>query len=191
MFSATFPEVVTKKIDKLVKEASTISLAKEKLKLDHIKQFVLQCPSKKKADSVAEIYDTLVATQSIIFVNTRNFVVPLRNILAEKDCKASVMFGDMDNDERDEMMDRFRKGSVRTFITTNLLARGIDVPEIDIVINYDVPVTKKKNGQNKGDAETYLHRIGRAGRFGTQAVALTLLDREEDQKYFDEIVDHF
>jgi superfamily II DNA/RNA helicase len=101
------------------------------------------------------------------------------------------MFGEMSNEERDEMMEKFRNGEVRTFITTNLLARGIDVPEIDIVINYDVPVKFKKNGQSKGDAETYIHRIGRAGRFGVKGIAITLLDREEDKNYFDDILDHF
>lgn len=101
------------------------------------------------------------------------------------------MFGEMDNEERDEMMELFRRGVVKTFITTNMLARGIDVPEIDIVINYDVPITHKKNGQRKGDAETYIHRIGRAGRFGVKGIAITLLDRKDDQNYFDDIVEHF
>jgi ATP-dependent RNA helicase DDX19/DBP5 len=102
------------------------------------------------------------------------------------------MFGDMDNAERDEMMAKFRKGEVRTFITTNLLARGIDVPEVEFVINYDVPVLhNSRNGQRSGDAETYLHRIGRAGRFGTKGIAITLIDRDEDKDYFEEIIDHF
>ena len=130
-------------------------------------------------------------TQCIIFLNTKDFVEKLRNILKNKGCAATIMFGDMQNDERDEMMAKFRKGEVRTFITTNLLARGIDVPEVEFVINYDVPVLRNRNGQRSGDAETYLHRIGRAGRFGTKGIAITLLDRDEDKDYFEEIIDHY
>ena len=73
-----------------------------------------------------------------------------------------------------------------------MLARGIDEPEIELVINFDVPTLA---GSNRtvlgGDPESYLHRIGRAGRFGTPGIALTLLDREEDKNYFDEIIEHF
>ena len=102
------------------------------------------------------------------------------------------MFGKMDPDERDEIMERFRKGEAKTIITTNMLARGIDVPDVELVINFDVPTVV---GSNRtvlgGDPESYLHRIGRAGRFGTPGIALTLLDREEDKDYFDEIIEHF
>jgi ATP-dependent RNA helicase UAP56/SUB2 len=97
----------------------------------------------------------------------------------------------MQNEERDKMMAKFRKGEVRTFITTDLFARGIDVPEVEFVINYDVPVLRNRNGSRSGDAETYLHRIGRAGRFGTKGIAITLLDSDVDKDYFDEIIDHF
>jgi ATP-dependent RNA helicase DDX19/DBP5 len=100
------------------------------------------------------------------------------------------MFGNMAPEERDEMMAKFRKGEVRVFITTNMLARGIDVPEVEIVINYDVPVLRIGN-ERHGDPETYLHRIGRAGRFGVQGIAITIYDRDEDKIYFDEIIDHF
>jgi len=72
-----------------------------------------------------------------------------------------------------------------------MLARGIDVPEVEIVINYDVPVLHNANGNKSGDAETYLHRIGRAGRFGVKGIAITLLDRPEDEDYFDEIISHW
>jgi superfamily II DNA/RNA helicase len=89
---------------------------------------------------LGDIFDQLSATQSMIFLNTKSFVVPLKKILLTKGCKATVMFGDMEPEERDEMMEKFRKQEVNVFITTNMLARGIDVPEVEIVINYDVPV---------------------------------------------------
>ena len=131
------------------------------------------------------------ATQSIIFVNTRDFVVTLKEILREKGYKATIMFGEMSPEERDEMMAKFRNGEVNVIITTNMLARGIDVPEVEIIINYDVPVLHNANRTKTGDAETYLHRIGRAGRFGVKGIAITLLDRAEDKDYFDEILEHW
>ena len=88
-------------------------------------------------------------------------------------------------------MELFRRGKVRTLITTNMLARAIDVPEIDVVINYDVPITHEKNGQRKGDAETYINRISRAGSYFVKGIAVTLLDSKEESNYFDDIVDHF
>jgi len=95
------------------------------------------------------------------------------------------MFGDMGPKERDEMMGKFRKGEVNVFITTNMLLRGYDLGEVEIVINYDVPLLHNANGTRTGDAETYLHRIGRAGRFGAKGIAITLLDRAVDKEYFD------
>lgn len=92
------------------------------------------------------------------------------------------MFGDMSLEERDEMMRKFRDGTVDVIITTNMLARGIDVPEIEIVINLDVP-TFTIGGQKSGDPESYIHRIGRTGRFGTNGIAVTVYDRDEDKKY--------
>lgn len=78
-------------------------------------------------------------------------------------------------------MEKFRNREVNVVLTTNLLARGIDIPEIDLVINFDVPkVGSRKHGGFKGDRENYLHRIGRTGRFGTKGIALTLYDNDED-----------
>ena len=91
-----------------------------------------------------------------------------------------------------KIMELFRKGKAKTIITTNMLARGIDVPEVELVINFDVPTLVGKGGSVLGgDPERYLHRISRAGLFGTPGIALTLLDREEDKSYFDEIIEHF
>mmetsp|Transcript_32910 Transcript_32910/g.32121 ORF Transcript_32910/g.32121 Transcript_32910/m.32121 type:complete len:99 (+) Transcript_32910:383-679(+) len=73
-----------------------------------------------------------------------------------------------------------------------MLARGLDVPEVQIVINFDVPTVKNVvTKKTEPDCENYLHRIGRAGRFGVPGIALTLFDREEDEMYFMSILDHF
>ena len=86
-----------------------------------------------------KIFKTLQLSQSIIFINTKNFALRLLEILRERNLEVAIIFGKMESDERDKYMELFRKGEVRTIITTNMLARGIDVPEIEFVINFDVP----------------------------------------------------
>lgn len=97
----------------------------------------------------------------------------------------------MSKEERDEIFEKFRNQEIKILLTTNLLSRGIDVPEIQLVINYDVPKVGLGNGTFESDPETYLHRIGRAGRFGVKGIALTLFDNEDDEKVFFEIADSF
>eukprot|EP00352_Strombidinopsis_acuminata_P005443 CAMPEP_0176358866 /NCGR_PEP_ID=MMETSP0126-20121128/15893_1 /TAXON_ID=141414 ORGANISM="Strombidinopsis acuminatum, Strain SPMC142" /NCGR_SAMPLE_ID=MMETSP0126 /ASSEMBLY_ACC=CAM_ASM_000229 /LENGTH=99 /DNA_ID=CAMNT_0017713285 /DNA_START=960 /DNA_END=1259 /DNA_ORIENTATION=+ len=97
----------------------------------------------------------------------------------------------MDNDERDKMIEKFRKGEVNVVITTNMLARGIDVPEVQIVINFDVPTMKGADGKVIADPENYLHRIGRTGRFGTKGIAISIYNRDVDKQYLDDIMTHY
>ena len=96
----------------------------------------------------------------------------------------------MQKEERDATIQKFRNQEINVLITTNLIARGIDVPEVELVINYDVPA-KKIGGKVEGDAETYLHRIGRTGRFGKNGLALTIYDREQDKQYLDEVIKYY
>lgn len=91
---------------------------------------------------MGKIFKTLTLTQSIIFVNTKDFAENLLRLLKKLNCSAFLMFGKMDAAERDEIMALFRKGEAKTIITTNLLARGIDVPEVELVINFDVPTIR-------------------------------------------------
>ncbi len=191
LFSSTYPDNITNSIERIVKDASSISLKKEKLYPDHIQQFVIQLPNKGKAEFLVEIFQTLSMNQCIIFVNTKDSVESLSNILKIKGFAASIMHSGLQIDERDDMMAKFKNCEVRTFITTNLLARGIYFPEVEFVINYDVPALRNRNGSKSGEAETYLHRIGRAGRFGRKGIAITLLDSDVDKDYFDEIIDHY
>ena len=125
-----------------------------------------------------------MATHTIIFVNSKNFADVLHKILRGAGKKAAIIFGHMSNEEREEMIDKFRNGEISVIITTNMLARGIDVPQVQVVINFDVP-TRKDGGAIVGDAETYLHRIGRAGRFGVDGIAISIYDRDCDKTYLD------
>ena len=121
----------------------------------------------------------------MIFLNTKTYAERLNNMMRREGFKSRIIFGDMSPEERDEMIEKFRAGEISVIITTNLLARGIDVPEIQIVINFDVPTQTIDHQTRKrvGDAENYLHRIGRTGRFGTKGIAISLYDRDEDRTY--------
>ena len=88
----------------------------------------------------------------------------------------------MTKGERDDTIGKFRRVEINVLITTNMIARGIDVPQTELVINFDVPsMTIDKNGKKIADADTYLHRIGRAGRFVKPEIALTIFDRKIDE----------
>jgi ATP-dependent RNA helicase DDX19/DBP5 len=100
------------------------------------------------------------------------------------------MFSKMSREERDDTLAKFREQKINVLITTNLIARGIDVPEVELVINYDVPL-KKVDEDIVGDAECYLHRIGRTGRFGKTGIALTIWDREQDKHNLDQIIKYY
>ena len=142
---------------------------------------MIQCPPEGKLDFLAKIIKTLLLTQCIIFVNTRDSGQKILDLLNDLNCSAVLMFGKMDPEERDEIMERFRSGEAKSIITTNMLARGIDVTEVELVINFHVP---ELIGSDRtvlgGDSDSYLHRIGRTGRFGTPGIALNLFDREQD-----------
>jgi len=131
-------------------------------------------------DTLCDLYDTLSVTQAVIFCNTRRKVDWLTEKMQQRDFTVSAMHGDMEQKERDVIMREFRSGSSRVLITTDLLARGIDVQQVSLVINYDLP----------NQRENYIHRIGRGGRFGRKGVAINFVT-EEDWRVLRDIEAHY
>ncbi|XP_027563610.1 eukaryotic initiation factor 4A-I-like, partial [Neopelma chrysocephalum] len=117
---------------------------------------VTLAPQEWKLDTLCDLYETLTITQAVIFINTRRKVDWLTEKMHARDFTVSAMHGDMDQKERDVIMREFRSGSSRVLITTDLLARGIDVQQVSLVINYDLPTNR----------ENYIHRWGRGLRVG-------------------------
>ena len=150
----------------------------------------MKCEPKKKLDFIKEVFESCEMTQSFIFVNSKDFAEKVHQWLRKAGYSSYIMFSLMSNEERDETIRKFREQKFNVLITTNLIARGIDVPEVELVINYDVP-QKKENGKIGGDPETYLHRIGRTGRFGKTGIALTIYDRDVDKQHLDEIIKYY
>mmetsp|Transcript_16597 Transcript_16597/g.22419 ORF Transcript_16597/g.22419 Transcript_16597/m.22419 type:complete len:154 (+) Transcript_16597:418-879(+) len=127
---------------------------------------------------------------TMLFVNRKDTATTLKNTLKSRGIESKVLIGGLENEERDSIIDGFRQGFFSTLISTNVLARGIDVPEVDLVINYDVPTTQQHGFKNP-DFENFLHRVGRTGRFGTDGLALTLMSEEVDDELVELIANHY
>eukprot|EP00941_MAST-03F_sp_MAST-3F-sp1_P000181 g181.t1 len=166
LFSATMPSEVLDVTNKFMREPVRILVKRDELTLDGIKQFYIAIEREEwKLDTLCDLYETLTITQAIIYCNTRRKVDWLTEKMQSRDFTVSCMHGDMDQKERELILREFRSGSSRVLITTDLLARGIDVQQVSLVINYDLPSNR----------ENYIHRIGRSGRFGRKGVAINFL----------------
>uniref|UniRef100_A0A7S1BCA5 RNA helicase n=2 Tax=Corethron hystrix TaxID=216773 RepID=A0A7S1BCA5_9STRA len=177
LFSATMPLDVLEVTQRFMREPVRILVKKDELTLEGIKQFYIAVEREEwKLDTLCDLYETLTITQAIIYCNTRRKVDWLQEHMQERDFTVSCMHGDMDQRERDIIMREFRSGSSRVLITTDLLARGIDVQQVSLVINFDLPTNR----------ENYIHRIGRSGRFGRKGVAINFLT-EGDVRYLRDI----
>jgi len=177
LLSATMPEEVLEVTSRFMREPIRILVKKEELTLEGIRQFYVSVEREEwKLDTLCDLYETLTITQAVIFCNTRRKVDWLTEKMHERDFTVSAMHGDMDQKERDVIMREFRSGSSRVLITTDLLARGIDVQQVSLVINYDLPTNR----------ENYIHRIGRGGRFGRKGVAINFVT-EDDKRTLQDI----
>mmetsp|Transcript_78274 Transcript_78274/g.253194 ORF Transcript_78274/g.253194 Transcript_78274/m.253194 type:complete len:392 (-) Transcript_78274:83-1258(-) len=170
LFSATMAPEILDLTSKFMRDAVRILVKKDELTLEGIRQFYVAIEKEEwKLDTLCDLYETLTITQAIIYCNTRRKVDFLAEQLAKRDFTISTMHADLDQKERDLVMREFRSGSSRVLISTDLLARGIDVQQVSLVINFDLP-------QNM---ENYLHRIGRSGRFGRKGVAINFVTNSD------------
>jgi len=177
LLSATMPVEVLEVTRRFMRDPIRILVKKEELTLEGIRQFYVMVEKEEwKFDTLCDLYDTVNVTQAVIFCNTRRKVDWLTQQMTLKKFTVSSMHGDMEQQERDLIMREFRSGSSRVLITTDLLARGIDVQQVSLVINYDLP----------GNRENYIHRIGRSGRFGRKGVAINFV-AEEDKRVMKDI----
>ncbi|XP_034532842.1 eukaryotic initiation factor 4A-I-like [Notolabrus celidotus] len=170
LLSATMPADVLEVTKKFMREPVRILVKKEELTLEGIRQFYINVEKEEwKLDTLCDLYETLTITQAVIFINTRRKVDWLTEKMHARDFTVSALHGDMEQKERDLIMREFRSGSSRVLITTDLLARGIDVQQVSLVINYDLPTNR----------ENYIHRIGRGGRFGRKGVAINMVTEDD------------
>ncbi len=140
-----------------------------------------------KLEFLSDIYSLLTIGQSIVFVGTKANANNVHKTLTDGGYTCSVLHAGLQPDERDTTMLAFRNGESNVLITTNVLARGVDVDNVCLVINYDIPVDK----DGRPDYETYLHRIGRTGRFGKKGTAINLIDDTRSIEVLAAIESHF
>ncbi|GAK67123.1 DEAD-domain-containing protein [Moesziomyces antarcticus] len=170
LLSATMPQEVLEVTKKFMRDPVRILVKRDELTLEGIRQFYVAVDKEEwKLDTLCDLYETVTITQAVIFCNTRRKVDWLTDKLTSREFTVSAMHGDMEQGQREVIMREFRSGSSRVLITTDLLARGIDVQQVSLVINYDLPSNR----------ENYIHRIGRGGRFGRKGVAINFVTADD------------
>jgi translation initiation factor 4A len=166
LFSATLPPGVLELSSLFMSAPSRILVPPERLTVELIRQFYVAVGEDRfKLDTLCDLYESLDIAQAVIFVNGRARVEWLTASMRDRDFAVSAVHGSMAQEERSAVMRDFRTGVTRVLIATDLIARGIDVQQVSLVINYDLPL----------DRENYLHRIGRSGRYLRRGVAINLL----------------
>jgi len=172
LFSATMPKTVLELTEKFMRNPVSILVKNEQLTLEGIRQFYVAVQQEDwKLDTICDLYKTISITSCVIFCNTRRKVEWVTNEMRRRDYAVEATHGSLPPLERTEILKRFRKGDCRVLVTTDLLARGIDVQHVSVVINYDLPT----------NLENYLHRIGRSGRYGRKGLAINFVRNEDIQ----------
>ncbi|KAF8821904.1 putative eukaryotic translation initiation factor 4A, isoform 3 [Cardiosporidium cionae] len=170
LVSATMPKEVLEMTTKFMNDPFRVLVKRDELTLEGIKQFFIAVEREQwKFDTLTDLYESLTITQAVIFCNTRAKVEWLAQKLQEQKFTVCRIHGDMPQKERDEIMKQFREGETRVLIATDVWGRGLDVQQVSLVINYDLP----------NNRELYIHRIGRSGRFGRKGVAINFVKTDD------------
>lgn len=181
LVSATLPHDVLEMTTKFMQQPVRILVKRDELTLEGIKQFFVAVEREEwKFDTLCDLYDILTITQAVIFCNTKKKVDWLTDKMREANFTVSSMHGDMYQRERNEIMAEFRSGKQRVLIATDVWGRGLDVQQVSLVINYDLPNSR----------ELYIHRIGRSGRFGRKGVAINFV-RNDDIRILRDIEQYY
>lgn len=173
LFSATMTEEFFKLTKCFMRDPVTILVKNDELTLDGIKQFYINLEKTEyKFATLCDIYETCSVNQTMIYCNSRKNVDDLYNELIRNNFSVAYIHGDMGQSERNQIMEEFRSGTTRVLISTDLLSRGIDIQQISLVINYDIP----------NNIECYIHRIGRSGRYGRKGSAINFVTNYDVKK---------
>jgi translation initiation factor 4A len=170
LFSATMPEDILNMTQKIMKNPVAITMKKEQLNLDCIKQyFVALGDDIHKYDTLKDLFSVISVNQCIIYCNNVKRVVDLQNAMTNDGYSVCSIHSSMDKADREKVFANFRNGTYRVLISSNITARGIDVQQVSTVINFDVPKC----------VHTYLHRIGRSGRWGRKGLAINFITKRD------------
>jgi translation initiation factor 4A len=171
VFSATMPDAALEITNKIMTEnVVRILVNPEKVTLDGIEQFYLGVDNENwKIETLVDLHERLKINMTIIFVNSRRKAEDIKEKLEEQNFSVALLHGEMKHVDREKVMKSFRTGESRILLTTDIIARGIDIQQVSVVINYDLPKL----------CETYIHRIGRTGRYGRKGIAINFVTENE------------
>ena len=170
LFSATMPEQALEITKTFMKDPFKILVESQNVSLQGIEQYYFGIQQESwKIATIFDLYEKLSLTQSIIFANSKRKVDFIKQQLDTEGYDSMSLHAEMSQKERDDIMTNFRQGKIRILITTDIIARGIDIQQVSIVINYDIPKYR----------EVYIHRIGRSGRYGRKGIAINFVTEEE------------
>lgn len=170
LFSATMPNDILKLSTEFMRNPTRILVKNEDITLEGISQFHVPVESEQqKFDVLCDIYGTISVTQGIIFVNSKQKAIELKELLEQRNHTIGLIHGGFNQYERNDILDKFKQGHNRILIATDILCRGIDIQQINLVINYDVPFKVEK----------YIHRIGRSGRYGRKGMGINLVTPDD------------
>ena len=175
MFSATMPKAIMDIARNFQKDARVIKVVRKELTVSNIEQFYYEVRPKNKTEVLCRLIDIYNPRLSVVFCNTKRQVDELISELKGRGYFADGIHGDMKQQQRDRVMNGFRNGRTEILVATDVAARGIDVDDVDMVFNYDIPQ----------DEEYYVHRIGRTGRAGRSGMALSFISGKEVYKLKD------
>jgi len=182
MFSATFTSETRALCKKFMQDPHEISVDEEsKLTLHGLLQYYVKLEEKAKNRKLNDLLDALEFNQVVIFVKSVQRAVALDKLLVECSFPSIAIHSGLQQEERIERYKQFKEFQKRIMVSTDLFGRGIDIERVNIVINYDMP----------GDSDSYLHRVGRAGRFGTKGLALSFVGSDEDTEVLKQVQGRF
>ncbi len=171
LLSATMPPHVVTVAEKILNNPVRILIPPSEVRLDGIQQFYVALQREDhKFDCICDLYKNLDISQAVVFCNKKQKAEMLSEKMTAQGYPTSCIHGDLDKAERRRRMDEFKKGNTRVMVATDIIARGIDVQQLSLVINYELPTNR----------ENYVHRIGRAGRYGRKGTTINLLLQEEN-----------
>ena len=181
LFSATIPNYIQDIINKIMKDPIRIEVKSEQLTLEGISQYYVAIDNDlQKYDTLKDLYSIISVSQCIIYANSLKRVNDLYQAMLTDGFPVCCIHGSMEKEERDNAFTEFKLGKFRVLISSNVTARGIDIQQVSVVINFDLPK----------DIHTYLHRIGRSGRWGRKGVGINFITRRDVTK-IREIEQHY
>ena len=172
LFSATIPQEIRNIAQKYQKNPKFIKISDKRKNIPRITQYAFKCDIKDKFNGLTRLLEAYDVKLALVFCNTKKSVNFVKKHL-KNDFKADSIHGDMTQQARDKVMNKFRNGNINILVATDVAARGLDIDNVDVIINYDVP-------QNIDD---YIHRIGRTARAGKKGFAFTLVSKDEIARF--------